>query len=94
VGDAGYHKDPVTGTGIADAFRDAEFLVEAIDAGLSGREPLDHALASYEQRRNEASFGMYDVTCRIAEFRPPGPQLLELFGRPNQAQETKQSSQV
>ena len=37
VGDAGYHKDPVTAQGMTDAFRDAELLVEAIDAGFSGR---------------------------------------------------------
>jgi flavin-dependent dehydrogenase len=39
VGDAGYHKDPVTGTGITDAFIDAELLAEALDAGFSGRQP-------------------------------------------------------
>lgn len=81
VGDAGYHKDPVTGTGITDAFRDAEFLVDAIDAGLSGCEPIDEALAGYERQRNKAAFPMYEVTCRIAEFRPPGPHLAALFGR-------------
>ena len=26
VGDAGYHRDPITGHGITDAFRDAELL--------------------------------------------------------------------
>jgi flavin-dependent dehydrogenase len=36
VGDAGYHKDPITGQGITDAFRSAQLLVEAIDAGFSG----------------------------------------------------------
>jgi len=36
VGDAGYHKDPVTGRGISDSFRDAEWLAEAIYDGLSG----------------------------------------------------------
>jgi flavin-dependent dehydrogenase len=39
VGDAGYNKDPVTGLGIGDAFRDAELLAEALDAGLSGLRP-------------------------------------------------------
>ena len=38
VGDAGYHKDPNTAQGITDAFRDAELLAEAIDAGLAGRQ--------------------------------------------------------
>jgi flavin-dependent dehydrogenase len=86
VGDAGYLKDPVTGTGISDAFRDAELLAKALDAGLAGREPLDRALAGYEQRRNEAAFPMYEVTCRLAEFRPPDAELFQLFGNLPQPQ--------
>ena len=45
VGDAGCHKDPYLALGICDAFRDAEFLVDAIDDGLAGRRSLDEALA-------------------------------------------------
>ena len=59
VGDAGYHKDPFTAEGITDAFRDAELLGEALDAGLRGRRPLEEALAGYEQRRNEAALPIY-----------------------------------
>ena len=44
VGDAGYHKDPITAQGMLDAFRDAELLAEAIDAGLDG--DLEAALAA------------------------------------------------
>ena len=51
VGDAGYHKDPYLAQGISDAWRGAELLAEAIDAGLGGRQPLDGALAEYERRR-------------------------------------------
>ena len=36
VGDAGYHKDPITAQGMLDAFRDAELLARAIDDGLDG----------------------------------------------------------
>lgn len=39
VGDAGYHRDPLTAEGISDAFRDAQLLSDAIDAGLAGRQP-------------------------------------------------------
>ena len=35
VGDAGLVMDPVTGQGIADAFRDAELLADAVAAGLT-----------------------------------------------------------
>ncbi|HLB24401.1 MAG TPA: NAD(P)/FAD-dependent oxidoreductase [Dehalococcoidia bacterium] len=67
-GDAGYHKDFVTGLGIADAFRDAEFLSEGLDAGLSGRAPLDEALAAYQKRRDETAKPMYDLTVQFAQF--------------------------
>jgi flavin-dependent dehydrogenase len=48
VGDAGYHKDPITAQGITDAFRDAELLATAIDEGLAGRRPLAEALSTYD----------------------------------------------
>ena len=44
VGDAGYMKDPTTGFGIADAFRDAGLLAKALDDVLSGRAAADDAL--------------------------------------------------
>ena len=53
VGDAGYHKDPQTGQGIRDAFRDADLVASAVDAGLSGRVSLEAALADYQRRRDE-----------------------------------------
>ena len=80
VGDAGYHKDPITAQGISDAFRDAELLVDAIDTGLSGRRPLDEALAAYEHRRNELSMQMYEFTCQLARLDPPTPDMEHLFG--------------
>ena len=79
VGDAGYHKDPVTAQGITDAFRDAELLAEAIDSGFSGRKPLNEALAAYETRRNEATLPMYDLTCDFAALQRPSGDLLHLF---------------
>ena len=35
VGDAGYHRDPMTGHGITDAFRDAELLADALHVALA-----------------------------------------------------------
>jgi flavin-dependent dehydrogenase len=64
VGDAGHHKDPMQARGIRDAFRDAELLVEAIDTGHSGDQPLDVALAVYEQQRNAAALPLYETLCR------------------------------
>jgi len=71
VGDAGYHKDPITGVGITDAFRDAQLLADAIDAGFSEREPLVDALAGYERQRNEAAMPVYDFTTYLATFPEP-----------------------
>jgi 2-polyprenyl-6-methoxyphenol hydroxylase-like FAD-dependent oxidoreductase len=79
VGDAGYHKDPVTAQGITDAFRDAEWLVEAIDAGFAGRQPLAEALADYQRRRDAAVLPMYEYTCQLASLAPPPPAMQQLF---------------
>ena len=46
VGDAGYHKDPITAQGMLDAFRDAELLARAIDDGLDGDLAADDACAT------------------------------------------------
>lgn len=88
VGDAGYHKDPITAQGITDAFRDTELLTEAIDAGLSGKRPLEEALADYERRRNEAAMPMYELTQQFASLEPPPPEMQQLFAalRNNQEQ--------
>jgi len=79
VGDAGYHKDPITAQGISDAFRDAELLAEAIDDGFAGRRSLPDALADYERRRNEAAMPMYELTCQLAMLQPPPPEMQQLF---------------
>jgi flavin-dependent dehydrogenase len=73
VGDAGYHQDPYSASGISDAFRDAELLATALDA--------------YEQARNAAALPQYEETCRLASFAPPPPQVFQLRAalRGNQA---------
>lgn len=79
VGDAGYHKDPITAQGITDGFRDAELLADAIDDSFTGRLPGDEALAGYEQKRNEAVMPMYQLTCELAKLEPPRPEMQSLF---------------
>jgi flavin-dependent dehydrogenase len=79
VGDAGYHKDPVTGQGITDAFRDAELLADAIDAGFSGRESLDQALGDYEHRRNAVAMPIYRLTLDQVTYQPPPPEMQQIF---------------
>jgi flavin-dependent dehydrogenase len=79
VGDAGYHKDSITAQGISDAFRDAELVADAVDDGLSGKRPIDEAMAEYEQRRNEAAFPIYEFTCQLATLEPPPPEMQQLY---------------
>ncbi|HUS16293.1 MAG TPA: NAD(P)/FAD-dependent oxidoreductase [Chloroflexia bacterium] len=71
VGDAGYHKDPITARGISDAFRDADLLATAIHAVLAGEQPADAALAVYEQQRNAAALPQYEEACGMAAFQLP-----------------------
>ncbi|MEO6457977.1 MAG: NAD(P)/FAD-dependent oxidoreductase [Chloroflexia bacterium] len=78
VGDAGYHKDPITARGISDAFRDAELLAEAIDAGFSGQMPLEEAMAEYERVRNEAAMPSYNEACESAAFKPIPPMAYKI----------------
>ena len=52
VGDAGYHRDAVTGHGISDAFRDAELLATALDAALRDPGCESKALAGYGRHRD------------------------------------------
>ena len=80
VGDAGYHKDPILALGISDAFRDAELLAGAVDAGLSGRQELGSALAGYEQRRNELAAWGFGSTLDFARLQPPPTEMQQLFG--------------
>jgi len=81
VGDAGYHRDFITGLGITDAFRDAELLADAIDDGFAGRRPLDEALAGYEEARNEIATPLYEFTTQMASLTgPPSPELFVQFG--------------
>ena len=79
VGDAGCHKDPILGQGISDAFRDAEFLADAVDSGLSGGQSMTAALTGYESRRNDVERPRYEYNIQHAALDPPTPELTALF---------------
>jgi flavin-dependent dehydrogenase len=79
VGDAGYQKDPCTASGITDAFGSAEWLAEAIDGGFSGRQPLEQALAGYEQTRNQTELPYFDLTTQLAALAPPPPEVQQML---------------
>jgi flavin-dependent dehydrogenase len=76
VGDAGAHKDPFMALGISDALRDAEFLAEALDDGLSRRRPMRDAMEGYERRRNGATLPNYHRNLIAARLgQPPAREL-------------------
>jgi flavin-dependent dehydrogenase len=77
VGDAGYHRDPITGHGISDAFRDAELLAAAVDRALRCEVTEAAALAGYQATRDRMLADIFDITCALSEF-PPRERFLEL----------------
>jgi 2-polyprenyl-6-methoxyphenol hydroxylase-like FAD-dependent oxidoreductase len=77
VGDAGYHRDPITGHGISDAYRDAELLAVALDRALGGEIDDAAAFAGYQRQRNEALREIFDITCALGSF-PPMTEFVEL----------------
>lgn len=80
VGDAGYHKSPITAEGITDAFRDAELLAGTLDDVFAGRASEADALAAYEETRNATVMPIYEMTAELATLQPPPPDMQQLFG--------------
>lgn len=72
VGDAGYHRDAVTGHGISDAFRDAEFLSVALNLALRGEVDDATALTGYQRQRDLALREIFELTCAMAAYPPVG----------------------
>jgi flavin-dependent dehydrogenase len=71
VGDAGYHRDPLTGHGITDAFRDAELLADAISDAISDGTAERSAFDAYETERNRALRDTFELTRQLARFPQP-----------------------
>lgn len=79
LGDAHYTKDPCTAQGISDAFCDAEQLADAIDRGVRGDGELEGALSDYERDRVAWATPFYELTCQLAHFAPPTPEMAQLY---------------
>jgi flavin-dependent dehydrogenase len=79
VGDAGYHKDPITAQGISDAFRDAQLLTDALDDSLAGRCSFDEAMSGYQRARDDAALPMFDLTCQLAALVSPPTEMQQLL---------------
>jgi 2-polyprenyl-6-methoxyphenol hydroxylase-like FAD-dependent oxidoreductase len=79
VGDAGYHKNPVTGMGINDAFRDAELAAAAIHDSIAGRRSFERGMSDYQRARDAESLPVYEFTDEFAQLAPPPPELQQLL---------------
>jgi 2-polyprenyl-6-methoxyphenol hydroxylase-like FAD-dependent oxidoreductase len=80
IGDAGYHKNPITAMGINDAFRDAELLADALDDAFTGRRSYAEALGDYQDARDRAALPVYEFTDDFAQLRPPPLEMVQLLG--------------
>jgi flavin-dependent dehydrogenase len=75
VGDAAYHRDPITGMGIGDAFLGAQLLAEAFDAAMQSRTPIESALAGYQEQMHSRTRPVFDYTVLSAALDDPAPLL-------------------
>ena len=79
AGDAGHHKDPCSGMGMSDAFLAADLLAGAIHDGLTGRQPMDAALAGYQHRRDLLTANGFELTLATARLAALPARHLALY---------------
>jgi 2-polyprenyl-6-methoxyphenol hydroxylase-like FAD-dependent oxidoreductase len=91
VGDAGYHRDAITGHGISDAFRDAELLATALDHVLRDDDDEATALAGYHAERDEQLREIFEITCELVTY-PPAARFIELQKQLGTAIDTQAST--
>jgi 2-polyprenyl-6-methoxyphenol hydroxylase-like FAD-dependent oxidoreductase len=70
AGDAGHHKDPITGLGMSEAFASAEMLAAAVDDAFVGKRPWKESLRDYEQCRDNETASGFRLTLNAAALRP------------------------
>ena len=80
LGDAGYHKNPITAMGINDAFRDAELVADAVDDAVSERRSYEAGMTDYQRTRDGAAMPVYEFTDDFAQLQPPPPEMQQLLG--------------
>lgn len=79
AGDAGHHKDPCSGMGMSDAFLAADLLAGPIHDGLTGRQPMDAALAGYQHRRDLLTAKGFELTLATARLAALPARHLALY---------------
>lgn len=86
VGDAAYHRDPLPGMGIGDAFLGAQLLADAITAIVTKDADADRELAAYQRSFREKTMPIYEYTLRAATLKDPGT-MLPFYSRVAQSNE-------
>ncbi len=72
VGDSAYHRDPLAGMGIGDAFLSAQLLADALIEGLGGEaEIFDAALSAYQAAFRDRTMPIFDYTVKAAGLKEP-----------------------
>lgn len=79
VGDAGHHKDPCTGMGMTDAFLSAKLLAGCLTGDSVVRRDVEDAISDYQQQRDAATAGSYQLTLKTARLAAPSPALAALY---------------
>ena len=72
TGDAGYLKDPSTGTGIGDAIEQSFMLAEALGAAFDGAD-WEASMAAFHHKRDQMMKPIYDATLDFTRTRDIGP---------------------
>lgn len=73
AGDAAYHRDPITGMGIGDAFLGAQLLAEAFRSAMQSSTPTETALAGYQEELHRRTRPVFDYTLLSAALDDPAP---------------------
>jgi flavin-dependent dehydrogenase len=72
VGDAAYHRDPLPGMGIGDAFLGAQLLADALADGLaSDAARLEGALAACQSAFRDRTMPIFQYTLKAASLKNP-----------------------
>lgn len=72
TGDAGYLKDPSTGTGIGDALQQSLWLAEALENWFQGAD-WEESLSQFQRTRDETMMPLYQSTIAFTQLRDPDP---------------------
>jgi len=78
TGDAGYLKDPSTGSGIGDALQQSFWLADALDDCFQGAA-WDERMGAFQQLRDTTMLPIYQSTLNFTRMRDPDTRTIDLI---------------